>query len=139
MQAAAGISGAPRSPESVRSPQGATKRQSKVAEIAGFAACDVFADAAGDHDAVERPDVVWNVSQEQRGHCIRQGTLSDCRLQNVGQVYGNILKIGGREGRADSHLDAGLSGMVDACCLGPDYLLVLDRDQTPADVQGGGP
>src|SRR5262245_45501644 len=117
---------------------GRAQQLSHVAELAGFPAVDVLADAARDHDAVDASEVLDRVGQVQMLDGVGQGTLADRRNQRIGHPFRDACHFFPRRAVARLPLVARLRREMATGGVEPhDAALVVDDLQPPADVHRG--
>ena len=110
-----------------------------VAEVAVLAAVDVFADAAGKHDAVDAAKLGDRLGQIERLQRRRQRPHPDRGDQRVGHVVGDLVERGGLGAVALVPVEARLRRVMLAGRIEPDDPAVLvDHLQPAADVDRRG-
>src|ERR1700730_120960 len=107
-----------------------------IPEVAILAPVDVFADAAGEHEAVDMAKLADRIGQIKVLDHLRHRTLRERHNQQVRHVLRDPLELRGREHVAAIPIKTGLPGMEFAGRVEPHETTDLVNDMEPAtDVQ----
>ena len=139
MHSPAGSSGQGSAPASIRRRTACAEAAPHVAEVALLAAVDVFADAAGEHDAVDASQLGDRLGEIEMLDRVRQRPRPDGGDERIGHALGHAVHRGGIDDVAALPGEPGLRRMVAAGRIEPhDPAVLVDHLQPAADMHRGG-
>ena len=108
-----------------------------VAEVARLAAVDVFADAAGEHHAVDASQACDRIGEIEMRDVVRQRARRQRRDQRVGHRARDLVHLGAGGAAAALPVEAGAPGVMAPGRIEPDDGAVrIDDLQPAADMHG---
>ena len=116
-----------------------TQQAAHVAEVLGFAAIHIFAHAAGEHHALDLPQIGQGIGQKQVFDSLPDRTPAHCCQQGLGHPLCHLRHLRFAGGVPGLPLEARFAGMVLAGRIqAHDFARFIHHQQTAADMQGSG-